>query len=339
MSIRSFSRTLPWLVLLSACSTSSKGTVAAQGSAANALAADTVVASFGDTKITLAELDASLGPQLFEMRREALDDMVVRRIVDEQAKAQGKDAKALLDEVASGATAQPTDAQLKALYDKHRDSLGGRSFDEVRPMLVAHESQQARQQVVSAYIDGLKTKAGVHILLPEPRVEVAAMGPAKGPEAAPVTIVTFSDFQCPYCSRAIPTVDRVVKEYDGKVRLVFRNFPLSFHDKAGKAAEAALCANEQGKFWQMHDQMFAHQDQLDVSALTQAATTLGLDGAKLGSCLESGKYAADVQRDIEAGKKAGVSGTPAFFINGRMISGAQPYERFKEIIDAELKGG
>lgn len=338
MSISFVARVLPWCVALAACSTTPSVGPVAPGSAASTLTPDTVVATFAGKKVTLAELDASLASQLYEMRHEALEDMVVRGLVDEQAKAKGKEPSALLDEVAAGATATPTDEQLQALYAKHRDALGGRSFDEVRPMLVAHESQQARQQAVRTYLDGLRAKADVKILLPEPRVEVAATGPSRGPEGAPVTIVTFSDFQCPYCSRALPALERVVKDYEGKVRLVFRNFPLSFHDKAGKAAEAGLCANEQGKFWQMHDQMFAHQDQLDPDALKQVATTIGLDAEKLASCLDSGKYATDVQRDIEAGKKAGVSGTPAFFINGRMISGAQPYERFKEMIESELKG-
>jgi protein-disulfide isomerase len=126
--------------------------------------------------------------------------------------------------------------------------------------------------------------------------------------------------------------------YAGKVRLVFRNFPLPFHSKAPKAAEAGLCANEQGKFWEMHDQMFGNQQALSPDDLKASAKKLGLDSAKFDSCLDSSKYAAQVKKDAEAGKEAGVSGTPAFFINGRMISGAQPFEKFKEIIDQELAG-
>ena len=119
---------------------------------------------------------------------------------------------------------------------------------------------------------------------------------------------------------------------------MFRHFPLEFHKKAPKAAEAALCANEQGKFWEFHDQLFKNQQKLEVDELKEHAKALGLDAAKFDECLDSGKIAAQVKEDTAAGKKVGVTGTPAFFINGVMLSGAQPIEEFKGVIDAELKG-
>jgi protein-disulfide isomerase len=159
----------------------------------------------------------------------------------------------------------------------------------------------------------------------------------RGEASAPITIVEFADFECPYCSRAAETVEKVRAAYPGKVKLVFRHFPLSFHPKAPKAAEAAACADEQGKFWQMHDALFEGQD-LELEAMKANAQRLGLDAAKFDACLDSGRMAALVKRDQAAGNKAGVTGTPAFFINGVMLSGAQPEEAFHKVIDEELKG-
>ena len=128
-----------------------------------------------------------------------------------------------------------------------------------------------------------------------------------------------------------------MKAYPDKVRLVFRQFPLEFHKQAPKAAEAALCANDQGKFWEMHDTLFANQKELEVPKLKEYAKKVGLDTAKFDKCLDSGEKAATIKADQEAGAKVGVNGTPAFFINGIMISGAQPLDEFKSIIDSELK--
>lgn len=160
--------------------------------------------------------------------------------------------------------------------------------------------------------------------------------PSIGPEDAPVTIVEFSDYQCPFCARAEPTIEQVLKEYEGKVRLVYRDFPLSFHQNAQKAAEATECADEQGKFWEYHDKLFENQDALDVNNLKQYAKDLGLDSSKFDNCLDSGKYTEEVQKDLADGQSLGVSGTPAFFINGRLVSGAQPFSAFKQVIDGEL---
>ncbi|HYY53594.1 MAG TPA: thioredoxin domain-containing protein, partial [Myxococcales bacterium] len=166
-----------------------------------------------------------------------------------------------------------------------------------------------------------------------------AKGPARGPANAPVTIVEFSDFQCPYCGREYPVIERLMKEYDGKVRLVFRQYPLDFHQQAGKAAEASLCAADQGKFWELHDKMFTHQDKLAVTDLKGYAKSLGMDAAKFEKCLDSGEKKTLVDEDLKAGNAAGVSGTPAFFINGIFINGAQPYEQMKQAVDRELRKG
>ncbi len=161
--------------------------------------------------------------------------------------------------------------------------------------------------------------------------------PVKGPASAPITLVTWSDFQCPFCGRAIPTVRQLEDAYKGKIRIAFKQFPLPFHDKAHLAAEAALAANEQGKFWQMHDKMFANQQALDRPSLEKYAAELGLDMGKFKAALDSGKFKDKVDAEDKEGAAFGVTGTPTFFINGTRLVGAQPLESFKAAIDKELK--
>lgn len=161
--------------------------------------------------------------------------------------------------------------------------------------------------------------------------------PIKGDKNAKVTIIEFSDFECPFCEKVQPTLKKVMDKYAGKARLVFRDFPLSFHKNAQKSSEAAQCANEQGKFWEYHDKLYVNQKALAVSDLKKYAVDLGLDVSKFNQCLDSNKFAEEVKKDLTDGEKAGVDGTPAFFINGRKLVGAQPYEAFEKIIEEELK--
>lgn len=160
--------------------------------------------------------------------------------------------------------------------------------------------------------------------------------PFFGPENAEVTIVEYSEFQCPYCARVVPTVNQIKEKYGDRVKVVFKDFPLDFHQYAQKAAEAAQCAHEQGRFWEYHDMLFANQGSLDIASLKQYASGLGLNTEQFNSCLDSGKYAAEVQQDLSDGRAAGVSGTPTFFINGEKLVGAQPFSAFESLIINEL---
>src|SRR5262249_6643234 len=183
----------------------------------------------------------------------------------------------------------------------------------------------------------LRQKNGVKVLIEPMRVAVDAKGaPIRGNVNAPVTIVEFSDFQCPFCARARPTVNQVRETYKDRVRVLFRNFPLQMHAQATKAAEAAGCAGEQGKFWEMHDWMFANQGTLQVPDLKQHAADIGMKADDFNSCLDSGRHAADWQQGLTDGSRYGVTGTPAFFINGRPLMGAQPFQNFAQVIDDEL---
>jgi len=157
--------------------------------------------------------------------------------------------------------------------------------------------------------------------------------PVKGPSSARVTLVAFSDFQCPFCSRAVPTVKQLETDYPGKLRIAFKEFPLPFHDHAHLAAEAALAANEQGKFWQMHDKLFANQQALDRPALEKYAQELGLDMAKFKAALDSQSHKPEVDADAKMAADEGIQGTPAFVINGYFVNGAQPYDKFKQALD------
>ena len=161
----------------------------------------------------------------------------------------------------------------------------------------------------------------------------------KGPADAKVTIVVFTDYQCTFCGEfARDVLPLIISEYvnTGKARVAIRDFPLEFHSNAQKAAEASGCANEQGKFWEYHDKLFANQQALSISDLKQYAKDLGLDTSKFDQCLDSGKYASEVQKDLKDGQSYGVTGTPTIFVNGNPVVGAQPFSTFKQIIDAEL---
>jgi protein-disulfide isomerase len=160
--------------------------------------------------------------------------------------------------------------------------------------------------------------------------------PSRGPKNAPITVVLFSDFQCPYCSRVEPSLTQLEKDFPGKIRVVWKDFPLPFHPNARPAAVAARVAGEEGKFWQMHSKLFENQRSLDRPNLEKYAQELGVGVEKLRSALDSGKYGAEIDADMKAGQTLGVQGTPAAFINGRKISGAVPYDTFKKIVEQEL---
>jgi len=167
-------------------------------------------------------------------------------------------------------------------------------------------------------------------------VDLHSQDPAAGPQSAKVTLVEFSDFQCPYCSKASKTVQQLREAYGDKIRVVFKEHPLPFHDNASLAAQAAAEANAQGAFWPFHDRLFANQKALARGDLEATAQSLGLDMARFRNALDSGVHKGHVEQDSAQANALGATGTPAFFINGRLLSGAQPLEVFKQAIDEEL---
>jgi protein-disulfide isomerase len=176
------------------------------------------------------------------------------------------------------------------------------------------------------------------VMLDPPRytVPIGTDDPVRGNPSAPITIVEFSDYQCPFCARVNPTLAKIRETYGDRVKIVFKDYPLPNHPQAPKAAEAARCAGDQNKYWEMHDAMFANQRALEVPSLKQAARAIGLNGTTFDECLDSGKWAAAVRAGNELGEQMGVNSTPTLYVNGRALIGAMPFENFKQIIDEEL---
>ncbi len=289
----------------------------------------------------LAQLDLQDQMQVYQAKRQALDQFVQKRIFEAQAKKEGVgSAEELMKKKQQEIAAKipdPPDAQVQALYDQAK--ANGQQLppiEQIKGDIVMYMKQPKMRDELVNYFDTLKKEQNVKVLLLPPRIEVDATGPAKGPKSAPITIVEFSDFQCPYCIQAEKTVEEVLKAYPDKIRLVYRDFPLPMHPLAPKAAEASHCAETQGKYWEMHDKMFAADGKIEVPDLKKYAREVGMDGDKFDKCLDGGEMAKAVKEHQDAGSKLGVTGTPAFFINGRALTGAQPIEEFKAIIDAEL---
>jgi protein-disulfide isomerase len=274
---------------------------------------------------------------MYEARRMALDDLVGEALIDQDAKARSLDRAAVVEQEISSKVTQPTDVEIATWYQANQQRVQGATLDQVRAPIRAYLVQERTNAARQAYLGRLKTKTTVKLMLEPPRLAVKADGPAQGPASAPVEVIEFSDFQCPYCQRAHPTVKQVLDAYGNRIRLVYRNYPLPNHPNARPAAEAAQCANEQGKFWQYHDRLFTNPSKLGDADLKQGAAELGLDANRFNACVDTHKYKSVVDADIKDGNAAGVSGTPAFFINGRVLTGAQPFETFKRVIDEELE--
>jgi protein-disulfide isomerase len=330
-------------IFLVACSSAAQQPARTQGPG-------DVVATVGNVSITLAEVDVKAMQQpandfgttklvlaIYEARRNAIDEIAGEKLIDMEAKTRGTPSAAVIDAEITSKIQTVTEADVAAWYAANQSRVQGASLDQVRVPIRNLLTQQRSAVAYQTFVEQLKLKTPVRLSLEPPRQKIAtADSPAQGPANAPIELVEFSDFQCPFCYRAHPTVKQVMDTYSGKVRFVYRNYPLPNHPNARPAAEAAQCANEQGQFWPYHDRLFADQTKLGDGDLKASAAALGLDTGRFNACVDSHKYKARVEADTQAGNEAGVNGTPAFFINGRLLSGAQPFDEFKKIIDEEL---
>jgi len=307
-------------------------------------AADEVVATIGERKITRAELEKHVKPKLmqleaqrFQVLQEGLEELVANELYSLEAKARNISVDELVKRELEAKVGEPSAEEVQKLYDDNKDELEGQTLEQLRPQLIQYLKQQKMAERHQQFLEELRKKYKATTALQPPVVQVSDGGrPARGPASAPVTIIEFSDYECPFCKRASSTVAEVLRHYGDKVRFVHRDFPLNFHQHARLAAEAAACAHAQGKFWEYHDRLWKAED-LSESGLKSLAKETGLDATKFDECLQKKPHTAAIDRDIEDGTAAGVNGTPAFFINGRMLSGAQPFEAFKQVIDEELK--
>jgi protein-disulfide isomerase len=335
-------------VLSAACS--DEPTVSAQSSPSAATNPDQIVAEVAGKPITLKEVDAAweefdaaerarIVQATYQNRRNMIDQLVGDQLIANAAKAASQSVKDYLAADSAKRLPAITEADIVSVYEQNKDRAGGRTLEQLRPEIKPFLESRRQAQARAMLVEELKTKSGgVKVMLDPPRYTVPLLetDPVRGNPSAPVTIVEFSDYQCPFCSRVNPTLDLVRNTYGDKVRIVFKDFPLPNHLEAPKAAEAARCAGEQNKYWEMHDAMFANQRALAVPALKQTARTIGLNGGTFDSCLDSGKHAKFVTAGGELGNKMGVNSTPSLYINGRALVGAQPFEAFKQIIDEEL---
>ena len=293
-----------------------------------------------EAKAPLAATERQFLQEVHTQKARALDRLVEKRLLEARAKKEGITVEALLDREVGSKVPEPADATLQAVYDQTKAS--GRPlppFPDVKAEIAEFVKGQSAQEVRAQFIARLRSGSKVESLLPPlllPKVVFQADGPSRGDGKAPVTIVEFSDYECDFCGRAEEVVRRVLSEYGGKVRFVHQSFPIAGHPRAPKAAEAALCAGEQGRYWDMHDALFAMQGALGVDDLKGRARALQLDAPRFDACLDSGRMAPAVEASRKLGEGIGVNATPAFFVNGRPLSGLQPLERFKELVDHEL---
>jgi protein-disulfide isomerase len=276
----------------------------------------------------------NLRKQEYDARRRALESLIDKKVLEAEAARRGMSINTLTREVEQ--VAEPTPGEVEAFYLATRDQLQ-RSLDDVREQMRNALVLAKRTAARDALMKSLRARLGVQVLLESPRVEVA-VDPLRsiGPADAPVRIVEFSDFECPYCRSVERTIKALLVKYPGKVSVAYRDFPLTgLHPGAQRAAEASRCAAQQGKFWPYHDRLFA-SGSLDIAQLKDHAREIGLDQKQFDSCVDGGSMRAAVDLDAQQGRLVGVSATPTFFINGIPLSGAQPAAAFERIIDEEL---
>lgn len=303
-----------------------------------------VVAYLDGKPITNAELEEFVGPALAKIRQQEYDikyrglmDLLFLKLQQQEAAKEGITVEDYFKKHVTDQTKEPTEDEITQTLNRYRSRLPKDEKQARQKVVDFLKSQKVRQQE-ETFKKELLAKANYQVLLEPIRVPIPMNEKDSiiGAKDAPITIVEFSDFQCPYCARAYKTVKELLKEYEGKIKIVFKHFPLQFHKQARPASLAALCAGEQGKFEAMHDWLFEHRTKLNEDGFKQAAEELGLDMEKFNACFSQKTYDDFINKTMEEAQKMGVSATPTFFINGRMLQGAQPIQAFKEIIDQEL---
>ncbi len=307
----------------------------------------TAAAEVDGETVTLAEVDTWVKQQLFdqatdsreptklyELRSAALDDIINERLLEEAAAPLGLTPDELVRQETEKRTSVG-DEEVLAFYEENKERMGEVAFEEVKPRIQRHLEQQRQQTAGAEYLQGLRAKASVEVYLDVPRVEVEATGPSLGPDDAPVTIIEFSDYRCGYCRKVEPVVRQLLERYPSELRLVSRHYPLNQVSRG--AAEAAACANEQGRFWEFHSKLFASGGKLDAESLQEYASDVELDLEAFQICVDERRFQVDIEADLAAGREAGVTGTPAFFVNGIPIKGARPLDAFVAVIEKELE--
>lgn len=299
-----------------------------------------VLADVSGEKLTAADLDQMEGGKLLQARyqyyvneRKALNQLIDEKLLEIQARSKGITVDQLLEREVYNQVKDPTEDQLEVYYEG-LDS--DQPYSAVRDQILDHIRELRKGKAKAAYVQKLRSSATLHVLLQPPTADVSIENAyIRGPKDAPVVLVEFADYECPYCIKINPQLQQLQKEYGNRLAVVYKDFPLPMHHQAEKAAEAGRCAGEQGKFWEMHDVLF-YSKQLEIDELKEHARVLQLDGDRFDKCLDDGAETAAVKKDKDEGTKLGLNGTPSFFVNGHFISGAQDYNALREVIDEQL---
>jgi len=319
--------------------------LAIQGSQSNTAAQQKrPLATVNGISIFETDLPADIQSQLariknqeYDLINQALDGLIQQKLLEGEAKTRKISVKELLQQEVEEKAGTPTPTEVKAYYLGLGEKVN-RPFEEVELQLTESLRQAKIRALRQTLIKTLNNKADIAILLRPPKMDVRPDADRiKGNPKAPVMIVEFSEFQCPYCQSVQATIAGLLAKYKGQVSISFRDFPLrQIHPQAQAAAEAARCAGEQEKFWEYHDLLFAGGGKLDSASLLQHAKNASINEGAFRACLDSGKFRTAIEQDLQEGRKLGVTGTPAFFINGIFISGAKSAATFEKIIESEL---
>lgn len=306
-----------------------------------------IAASIAGDKVMVKDLEAGIESDLYdaeikvyEIKMGKLQSMLLERFMNADPNKKGLSNDEYLNKyIAKDIKVSENDI---ANFVKEKQIPQEQVNPEIKERIKQYIEMEAKKNAVDKWLAEKTKKSPVEVYLQKPQRPVFDVqiknAPQKGNENAKITVVEYSDFQCPFCSRAAKIITELEKKYGNKLKVVFKNYPLPFHNQAKIAAEAAQCANEQGVkyFWKLHDAMFADQTKLDRDNLFATAKKIGLKEDAFKVCLDSGKLRSVIESDIAEGQKLGIKSTPTFFINGKIINGAQPIEVFTEVIDEDL---
>jgi protein-disulfide isomerase len=305
------------------------------------------VALIDGAVITMQQLDNSLARQLsqlnqqiYNLKRQKLEQLIDAQLLTEAAERRRVSVETLLEREVNNQIPQVSEAEIQNFYENNKQRLN-RELNGIHDQIRDYLNDQKIVARKSEYFKTLRAKAKVTTYLKPPAIHRANVlisnAHLRGEETAPVTIIKFEDFECPFCKAVQPTLEELMKKYPGKIRIFHKDLPLEeLHPKAQLAAEATRCAGDQGRFWQYHDTLYHNAPKFGPADLKAYAKDVRLDSAAFAQCLGSGKYKSAVHDDFNEGAKLGLTGTPTFFINGREMSGALSLETFATVIDEEL---
>jgi protein-disulfide isomerase len=303
---------------------------------------NTVVAEIDGTRITLAQFESKRPSALFQARnsffeaqKKAVEEYIDDLLLERQAQKENVTVAQLLERHVNGAIAKDPDDTVLRVYYEGVDT--NEPFEAVRDKIVDHLRQRRLAKAKTAYIQALRSQSKITVDVAPPRIDISLKNtPVRGPADAPLTLVEYADYECPYCQQVQPTLDQLELAFKGKIAFAYKDLPLPMHPHAQKAAEASQCAGLQGKYWEYHDLLSKTKD-FDVSKLKAGAQQLGLDAGAFDKCLDSGERAEAIRSSQDEAQKLGLQGTPSFFLNGRFFSGNLSYDQIRQMMEAELR--